>query len=188
MTNPLPSRFWLNLQTCVVIAMAAINPLSAEEAMKNRIDRLAQPYLDGQLVVGMTVGVLHNGETTVVGYGRLSQEEDRLPDGDTVYEIGSMTKVFTGVLLADAVTRGRVKLDQPVQELLPKQVAMPTGGTRPITLRDLATHVSGLPPLPGNFRPADKANPYADYTVDQMYSFLKSHKPGRSPGEKYEYW
>ncbi len=170
----------------IIMAFAAKDTL-ADDALKTRIDRLAQPYIDAEVVAGMTIGVLRNGETTIVGYGRLEDSDARQPDGDTVYEIGSISKVFTGVLLGDAVSRGRVRLDQPLQELLPPQVVMPKQGKRIITLQDLATHVSGLPTLPDNFQPADNANPYADYSADRLYAFLGRYKPDRAPGIKYEY-
>ena len=180
-------RHLMSLLVVVTAVFSAATHTSANEAMKSRIDRLVQPYLDGKVVVGMTVGVWQKGKATIVGYGRLAHDDQRQPDGDTVYEIGSVSKVFTGVLLGDAVARGRLKLEQPVQDLLPQGVKMPIRGERPITLRDLATHVSGLPTLPDNFRPADNSNPYADYTVERLYAFLNGYKLTRSPGAKSEY-
>jgi len=164
-----------------------VTQLRADETLKDRIDRLAQPYLDAEIVVGMTIGVRQDGKATIVGYGQLAGDDPRRPDGDTVYEIGSVSKVFTGILLGDAAARGQVKLEQPVQEMLPPNVRMPLNEERPITFQDLSTHVSGLPPLPDNFQPADITNPYADYTVEQLYAFLSDHKLRRSPGTKSEY-
>ena len=159
----------------------------AAEDLKKRIDEIVEPYLENDVVVGMSIGILHDGATTVAGYGRLSKKKERKPDADTVYEIGSISKVFTGVLLADAVERGHVKLDQPAGELLPENVKMPARGERPISLQDLSTHVSGLPRMPSNFKPKDRNNPYADYSVDQLYAFINDHKLRREPGEKSEY-
>jgi serine-type D-Ala-D-Ala carboxypeptidase/endopeptidase len=112
-------------------------------------------------------------------------------DGDTVFEIGSITKVFTALLLADMVERGEVALDDPVAKYLP--TAMPAGVSlathngKPITLLDLATCTSGLPNMPDNFAPRDQANPYADYTVAQLYVFLNGFVPRFDPGTHYEY-
>jgi serine-type D-Ala-D-Ala carboxypeptidase/endopeptidase len=108
-------------------------------------------------------------------------------DEHTLFEIGSITKAFTGILLAEMVERGEVRLDQPVSELLPSTVRMPSRSGKQITLGDLASQVSGLPRLPSNMRPADNANPYADYTVDQLYDFLSQHELRRDPGAQYEY-
>jgi serine-type D-Ala-D-Ala carboxypeptidase/endopeptidase len=112
-------------------------------------------------------------------------------DGDTVFEIGSITKVFTALLLADMVERGQVALDDPVAKYLP--TAMPGGvslamhDSKPITLLDLATYTSGLPNMPDNFAPKDPANPHANYTVAQLYGFLNGFVPRFDPGTHYEY-
>ena len=85
-----------------------------------------------------------------------------------------MTKVFTSLLLADMVQRGEVALTDPVAKYLPPDVKVPERGGKKITLVDLATHTSGLPRMPSNFTPKDPANPYADYSVEQMYEFLSA--------------
>ena len=108
-------------------------------------------------------------------------------NGDTVFEMGSVTKVFTSLLLADMVQKGEVSLDDPVAKYLPATVKMPTRNGRVITLVDLATHTSGLPRLPTNLKPQDPANPYADYSVEQMYEFLSGYVLTRDIGSKYEY-
>jgi CubicO group peptidase (beta-lactamase class C family) len=86
----------------------------------------------------------------VVAYGHLNQGDSRPLNGDTVFEIDSITKVFTGLLLTDMVTRGEVALTDPVAKYLPSEVKVPDRGGRQITLIDLATHFSGLPDLPLN--------------------------------------
>lgn len=108
-------------------------------------------------------------------------------NGNTLFEIGSVTKTFTGSLLADMVARGEVKLDDPVAKYLPPGVRVPSRGGKQITLLDLATQSSGLPRLPTNMHPADFGNPYADYTVQQLYDFLNGYTLTRDIGEKYEY-
>jgi len=161
--------------------------LRADESLPAQIDPLVQPYLDNGIVMSVTIGVVHDGQATVLGYGQLSEKDKTKPDGDTVYEIGSMTKVFTGLLLADAVAREQVRLDQPAAELLSDGVIMPSEGDRPITLLDLSTHVSGLPRLPDNFEPADWNNPYADFDAAKLQAFLNQYELTRAPGTKSEY-
>lgn len=120
--------------------------------------------------------------------GKVSQKADaENSDENTVFEIGSVTKVFTGTLLAEAVRRGEVRLADPISKYLPKTVVTPTRAGKEITLLDLATHTSGLPSLPANFAPQDAQNPYADYTVGQMYDFLSKYTLARDIGAKYEY-
>lgn len=137
--------------------------------------------------VGIVVGLIGPQGSSVVSYGRLDQKVPGTPGADTVYEIGSISKVFTSLLLADMVKRGEVALDDPVAKYLPKSVKMPSRNGKQITLVDLATHTSGLPRLPSNLKPANPENPYADYTVDDLYAFLSSYQLTRDPGSKYEY-
>lgn len=158
-----------------------------DEPLRQRTDRLVQPYLDNDIVVGMTIGVLRDGKSEVFGYGKISRDDRRVPDGDTINEFGSATKVLTGILLADSVVQGRVKLDQPAGELLPADVKMPKKGDRPITLQDLSTHVSGLPRIPDNMKFGNPNNPYADYQKEDLYAFLNKYKLAQAPGAKSEY-
>jgi D-alanyl-D-alanine-carboxypeptidase/D-alanyl-D-alanine-endopeptidase len=137
--------------------------------------------------VGIVVGVIEPSGRRVVSYGHLAKDDPRPLTGDTLYEIGSITKVFTSLLLADAVERGEVALTDPVGKFLPAGVKMPQRGGRSITLQDLATHTSGLPRMPTNFSPKDPANPYADYSVENLYSFLSSVQLTRDIGSEYEY-
>ena len=108
-------------------------------------------------------------------------------DGNTEFEIGSVTKVFTTALLADMVQRGEVHLDDPVSKYLPATVHVPSRAGKEITLLDLATQSSGLPRLPNNLHPANIANPYADYSVQQLYDFLSSYELTRDIGSRFEY-
>lgn len=136
--------------------------------------------------VGIVVGVVEPNGRRVVSYGTFDGD-DRKVDGNTLFEIGSATKVFTSLLLANAVARGEVALDDPVSKYLPETVKVPERANRKITLADLATHTSGLPRLPTNLAPKDPSNPYADYTVAQLYAFLSSYDLPRDIGSKYEY-
>jgi CubicO group peptidase (beta-lactamase class C family) len=137
--------------------------------------------------VGMAVGTIDEKGRAVIAYGKLAQDRDQEPDGDTVFEIGSITKVFTSLLLADMVERGEVKLDDPVSKLLPPTVTVPSRNGRQITLLDLSMQISGLPRMPDNFKPADPENPFADYDAPKLYAFLSGYKLTRDIGEKYEY-
>ncbi len=158
-----------------------------DESLRERTDRLVKPYLDNDIIVGMTIGIVRDGKQEVFGYGRMSRDDPRTPDGDTIFEFGSATKVMTGILLADAVVQGQVKLDQPAGKLLPAGVKMPAKGDRAITLQDLSTHVSGLPRIPDNMKFGNPDDPYADYLEEDLYAFLNKHQLERAPGTKSEY-
>lgn len=146
-------------------------------------DAAIRRLLAQQKDVGIVVGVLEPAGQRIIGHGSLSQNEKRAPNGDTVFEIGSITKVFTAMLLADMAAKGEVALDDPAAKYLPESLKLP----KTITLRHLATHTSGLPRLPSNLLPQDPSNPYADYTVEQMYEFLVGIQPTAEPGTRYEY-
>ncbi len=137
--------------------------------------------------VGIVVGVIDAKGRRIIAYGARKAGDPHPLDGDTLFEIGSMTKVFTSLLLSEAVQRGEVKLDDPVVKYLPAGTHVPELGGRQITLIDLATHTSGLPRLPGNLSMKDPGNPYADYTETQLYQFLAGYTLPREIGEKYEY-
>jgi CubicO group peptidase (beta-lactamase class C family) len=165
-----------------------IDSITKAAGLPEQIDRLAQPYLDSETVVGMSIGVIKAGETFVRGYGRLSADDSRVPDGRTIYEIGSVSKVFTGLLLADAVVSGRVSLVTPAEDLLPESVEMRRRDEAlPIRLWHLSTHTSGLPRLPDNLQPSDPNNPYADYNGNRLAAFLRTYQPRKKPGETLAY-
>jgi CubicO group peptidase (beta-lactamase class C family) len=132
--------------------------------------------------VGVVVGLLEpDGTRRVIAVG------DAAYDGRTLFEIGSITKVFTGILLAEMTERGEVRLDQPVVELLLPGAQVPSRNGRQIRLVDLSTHSSGLPRMPDNFAPGDAANPYVDYTPARLDDFLRRHELRRDIGSASEY-
>jgi D-alanyl-D-alanine-carboxypeptidase/D-alanyl-D-alanine-endopeptidase len=126
--------------------------------------------------VGVTIGIVEHGTRKIFSYGGVTP--------DSVFEIGSITKTFTGLVLAQMVEQKTVKLDEPVRELLPKgTVAQPAG--KEITLLDLSAQRSGLPRMPDNFHPKDEQNPYADYDAKALYAWIASH--GVALPEKQEF-
>jgi serine-type D-Ala-D-Ala carboxypeptidase/endopeptidase len=148
-------------------AMSAVKAADLESVL----DRdLAQALKSGALApgtdAGVAIGVVDHGVKRVLAYGTAKP--------DSIFEIGSITKTFTGLILAQMVAQGKVTLDEPVRELLPAGTVTKPTGTE-ITLLDLATQSSGLPRMPDNFDPADPANPYADYHAANLYAFLAKH-------------
>jgi D-alanyl-D-alanine-carboxypeptidase/D-alanyl-D-alanine-endopeptidase len=137
--------------------------------------------------VGIVVGVIDSHGKRIIAYGLPEKGDSRPLNGDTLFEIGSITKVFTALLAADMAQRGELSLDDPIQKYLPPSVKVPERRGRQITLTNLATHTSALPRMPENFRPKDPSRPYADYTVDALYSFLSSYELRRDIGVKYVY-
>src|SRR4051794_7764285 len=135
--------------------------------------------------VGMVVGVIDPDGRRVVAYGHLAKDDPRTLDGDTIFEIGSVTKEFTSLLLADMANRQEEALDDPADKYLPEGVTLPRRSGTPITLLDLSTHRSGLPPLPTNLKQDPRTRP--DYGVDDLYQFLSGYSLSRDPGSEFEY-
>jgi CubicO group peptidase (beta-lactamase class C family) len=141
----------------------------------------------GRQSTGIVAMAIDKTEQRLVTFGRPDTPDERPLDGDTVFEIGSITKVLTALLLADMVTRGEVMMSDPLGKYLPASVKVPDFRGTPITLLDLATYTSGLPRWPDNVWIPDSPTPYADYTVDQLYAALSAHTLRYEPGTHYEY-
>jgi CubicO group peptidase (beta-lactamase class C family) len=164
----------------LAIALQQPQALPSDSAVRAFLAPRVAAFPDsGKHGTGIVVGLFDpSGARRIVAIG---------VDSAGVFEIGSITKVFTTSVLEDMVERGEVKLDDPVAKFLPRSVRIPTRGERQITLLDLATQSSGLPRMPSNFAPRDPLNPYADYSVQQMYEFLSSYQLTRDIGSEYEY-
>ncbi|MFQ6045683.1 MAG: serine hydrolase [Gemmatimonadales bacterium] len=175
------SLCWLALQVGGAVPFATAQEIPSDSA----IQAILRERLAPTPTMGIVVGVLDRNGRRVVAHG--SSGTTRPLDGKSVFEIGSITKVFTASLLALMVMSGEAALEDPVASYLPAGVTVPSRNGVSITLLHLATQSSGLPRLPSNFSPRDAGNPYADYTVEQMYEFLSEYTLTRDPGAQYEY-
>jgi CubicO group peptidase (beta-lactamase class C family) len=139
--------------------------------------------------VAIVVGLVDEHGAQIFSAGKLDNGTDRAPDGDTLFELASITKTFTVLALEDMVERGEMNLNDPVEKYLPESVKVPTHNGKKITLLHLATHSSGLPRDPNNLTPTHglPENAFADYSVEKMYQVLDSYMLTRDPGERVEY-
>lgn len=187
--------------TIVALAIAAISPsLPAQQLQSagsasaprafppdSAVYSILKQRVEDKRSAGIVVGLLDaDGHTHIVAYGDPGPGQPPL-DGNSVFEIGSITKTFTATVLAELVQQGKVSLDDPVQKYLPASVHMPTRGDKQITLGNLSEQNSGLPRMPTNFAPKDQGNPYADYAPQRMYDFLSHYQLPRDPGAQFEY-
>jgi D-alanyl-D-alanine-carboxypeptidase/D-alanyl-D-alanine-endopeptidase len=163
--------------------LPGLSPPSDSEILQLLVERIDVQRQS----VGIVVGIIASDHRRVIAHGHLQKDDPRPVNADTIFEIGSATKAFTSLLLADMVQRGEVALDDPVGQYLPPGVTMPTRNDRSISLLHLATHTSGLPRLPSNLTPRDMANPYADYSIEKLYKFLSAYRLARDIGAEYEY-
>ncbi len=153
-------------------------PEDVQESIEKRIKNGLTPSI--------AIGIIDENGPQYYMYGKRANNGTKV-DEHTIYEIGSISKAFTGILLADASLKGYVSIDDPVENHLPDYVTIPSCSNKKITLGHLSDHTSALTRLPDNMSPSDLSNPYADYTVKQMYDFLSSHELRRDIGEEYEY-
>jgi CubicO group peptidase (beta-lactamase class C family) len=183
------TRLTLSLGAIVCALALLMVPASAQVAFppESTVQALIQELVENRGISGMVVGLVdEDGNRRVIAHGDPGPDSLSL-NGESVFEIGSMTKVFTGILLADMVRRGEVELADALADLLPPHVRIPARNGRPITLLDLTTHFSGLPAMPTNLEPTNARNPFAGYTTSHMYEFISSYELARDPGDAFEY-
>jgi CubicO group peptidase (beta-lactamase class C family) len=158
-----------------------------EGGLSPEIEKVIQERVDNGYSASIVVGLLEENGSQFYGYGKLDELGTQVVNENTLYEIGSITKVFTSLLLADMVEKGELSLDDPIDKFLPPEAKVPMCNGQKITLEHLATHTSGLPRMPENFAPQNMGNPYVDYTVEEMYKFLSNYTLTRDIGSQYEY-
>ena len=158
----------------------SLSPDNVLTKLRERVDTFRQS-------VGIVAATFDANTQQTVPYGKSDSRNNRALDGDTVFEIGSITKVFTALLLAEMVTRGEVALDDPVSKYLPERVRVPERRGKQITLWHLASHTSGLPREPEGFVFRDDIDPYATFTTDQLYSAVANSWPQYEPGSYSTY-
>lgn len=161
------------------VCLGAEIPERIKDAIRTRVD--------GGEVASAVVGLVDAEGTVFFSYGTTALSGGTTPDENSVYEIGSITKVFTAILLADMVARNEVAYDDSIEKYLPEGVKTPTRGGKSITLVDLSVQTSGLPRMPDNFRPENPLNPFADYTVESLYEYLGSVELRQDIGVAYGY-
>jgi serine-type D-Ala-D-Ala carboxypeptidase/endopeptidase len=164
---------------CASAGSVALAQSAAPDELKQRIDQVAEREMAAHNGVGLVVGVVHNEERSIFSYGETSKGSGRKPNSKTLFQIGSITKTFTGALLADAIRHNKAHLNDPLKKYFPR-VHVPAYGQREITLLDLATHTSGLPRNLGQWK-------HQGATIQDMLNFLGSYRLTRAPGERYEY-
>ena len=182
------NRKYLVLRNVVILVwavqMAACSSISQPEKAVNRLQSqtgITKSQVDS---IGRALSYLPNGtqlaialvnDSTATYYGALRERDTlkTIDNSDRVFEIGSLSKVFTSALLADLVLEDQVSLDQPVQEVLDLQI----NDSLQITFKELSNHTSGLPRIPSGFIWESiwhMDNPYKDYDEEMLREYLKN--------------
>jgi len=172
-------------KTLIILLITSVSAFS--QLPLDSIKFIIKRAVENKRCPGMVVGIINEKGKQVFGYGKINGNNTQQADENTLYDIGSVTKIFTSLVLADMVSKGELNLNDPISKFLPKSVKVPIRNGREITLLDLATHTSGLPRQIDNSKPKDLNNPYADYTTEKLYDFLSHYTLTRDIGSKYEY-
>jgi D-alanyl-D-alanine-carboxypeptidase/D-alanyl-D-alanine-endopeptidase len=176
-----------------VVCLVLLLPGARAADERAAIDDVVKPFLKDKPYLALVVGITRPEGRQVFGYGKAVLDgKEQTPAGDTMFEIGSVTKVFTGTLLADQVRAGRMRLDDPVQKYLPDGLTLPRRDDRDITFLHLATHTSSLPvqpPFLGFFAltTKDATNPYAEFDQAHLKQMLAKLSLSRPIGSQFEY-
>lgn len=166
--------------------VATSNPLQTE--LDKKIDAVIRSYIQKPNTVGLSVGIIYADKNSIYHYGETARGNGKLPDANSIFEIGSISKTFTATLLAYFVDQGELSLSAPITKYLPDSVAKNIV-LKTVSIRMLSNHTSGLAPLPDNFETGNynPLNPYQNYTQKLLFSYLKTCKLKSKPGEVYAY-
>lgn len=164
------------------------NPMKSK--LDSTVEKLVRPYIQKENTTGLCMAVIQDENVKYYSYGETKRGNGELPKYDkTLFEIGSVSKTFTALLLANEVVDGRMSLDDPIIKYLPDSIKNMSYKDKPITLVTLSNHNSGFPRLPMNlYQKGDPAdNPYKNYDINRLFTYLKNFKPYREVGGQYEY-
>jgi len=161
-----------------------------QTTLDSLIDNMVEVYMQNPQNCGLSIGIIKDGKTLFYNYGETKKGNAQLPNNKTVFEIGSITKTFCGNLLAIAVTEKKINLDDDIRTYLPQPLKNLELNSKPILIKHLANHTSGLTRLPDDFEKQidyDILNPYKNYTKQLLYTYLKVTLLSSEPGTVCEY-
>jgi serine-type D-Ala-D-Ala carboxypeptidase/endopeptidase len=188
----------------LISAQEEENNSSSTFKITDQIKRLINALVDkNKTNAAIAIGFIDLNGTQFYGHGKISNTNTTTVDQNTIFAIGSITKVFTTTLLADMVNQGLIKLNDPIERYLPSNIKLPQYRGHKITIEDLATHTSGLPNFPSNYCPSfdptatafqhsiqyrtNLMNCTKNYTFDNFYQALSNTTLSREQGSKFEY-
>ena len=196
----------LKLVFLAVLAVLWTAPvlLAQNELSDSEIENILRTRVTSEKGVGIVAAIVDEKGSRIVVFGHPNKQSTQALDGNSVFEIGSISKVFTTTLLAEMVERGEIRLYDPASKFLPNTVFVPVRNGKEITLKDLATHSSGLPQMPGNFLPKSViarkmvtcwfcgfdemvTSRFESYSVEDMYKALSGYRLPRDIGSEFEY-
>jgi CubicO group peptidase (beta-lactamase class C family) len=181
-------------QNLVVVGMMSLVLASAHVAAGGEFIESAAREAEGRFqfrfdtkLGAIVIGLVDAEGSKVLAFGGLDDGTDRPVDGDSVFFIGSVSKTFTSLLLAEMAECGDVQLDEPLAQCLPESVRVPAYNDKPITLFHLAAQSAGFPINADNMTGADAREQYETYDVEKMYEYVRTFELSREPGAEFEY-
>jgi len=168
------ASFWA-LITLTLATVLTLTGLAAEPRQPAPVATAAQAASAKIVAGGIAVAELDASGVHYASFGAVAPR-DGVAVEKVIFEIGSVTKVFTSLLLAQTVVEGQAALTDPIAKFLPPDLPL-DARVAAITLEQLATHTSGLPRLPDNFTTATADDPYVNYGEAELLAFLRQHHP-----------
>jgi len=175
-----PSAF---SQTDTTTTTSSINK---EEIISSQVKSFILDQIVNKSKAAIVIGFVDPNGTRIFSFGNMSTRHNIPVNENTLFNIGSITKTFTTLLLADMVKQGLVNLTDPIERYLPSSVKVPEFNGQKITLEHLATHTSGLPEFPPNLLD-NNGNIIESYNANQLYQALSNTKLTRAPGSQFQY-
>lgn len=173
----------------LVLVVSGRNDISDEQIRKileKRIEMVKDPVMP-EVGGGIIVGIIEQNKRRIISCGQISDSDKRSLRADTIIEIGSITKTFTCLLLADMANRNLLEISDPVSKFLSKNSDLDRLRNQEMTLLSLATHTSGLPFMPDNILSDNPKDPFKDYNTERMLEFLSSYEPEEPTNHNYSY-
>ncbi|MGJ1407193.1 serine hydrolase [Sphingobacterium siyangense] len=164
------------------------NPL--KDSIDLLVEKIVRPYIQKGAATGIMLAVIDGKRQRKYSYGAIAKTSKQLPDASkSIFEIGSVTKIFTSLLLAKEVVDGNMRLEDPISKYLPDSIPRLAWHGHPITLVQLSNHTAGFPRLPDNIftTNAVPADPYSHYKVDSLFHFLKNYHVSSQTGVRFSY-
>ncbi|OGN61243.1 MAG: hypothetical protein A3F40_02785 [Chlamydiae bacterium RIFCSPHIGHO2_12_FULL_27_8] len=162
-------------------------PFLGYALLESELEDVMKKCVDEGHTHGMVIGVIDENGTRFYKYGNMGINDQRPVDQNTLFETGSVTKIFTSLLLSKMVEDKEVRFDDPIEKFFPDEVTIPSYKGKKITLLHLANHTAGYPYMPENFIMSDMFNPFYEYDVKFVHDLLSNYKLTYAPGTKYQY-
>ncbi len=176
-----------NDKTTIRNEYATDNP--KKDSLDLIIDKTVMDYMRTPANCGLSIAVFKDGKKSYYNYGEVKRDSKQLPTSKTIYEIGSISKSFTGLILSKAIEEGKLKLSDDIRKYLPASCKNLVAGKAIITIQHLVTHTSGIPSVLDEMMkaPYDSLNPYANYTKERVLNDLSKLTITEIPGVKFKY-